>query len=109
MLDEYLAKIDVIRDTPNVDKLCHLHSFNKADELFLAIGMEKIVLGPVDEAYLKGKNNSGGWRRLLSFGRKKKDEQEETTRETSRLTVMTPSRSCSSCRTGAWTPMATST
>lgn len=78
MLDEYLAKIDVIRDTPNVDKLCHLHSFNKADELFLAIGMEKIVLGPVDEAYLKGKNNSGGWRRLLSFGRKKKDEQEET-------------------------------
>ena len=78
MLDEYLAKIDVIRDTPNVDKLCHLHSFNKADELFLAIGMEKIVLGPVDEAYLKGKNNGGGWRRLLSFGRKKKDEQEET-------------------------------
>lgn len=77
MLDEYLAKIDVIRDTPNVDKLCHLHSFNKADELFLAIGMEKIILGPVDEAYLKGKNNGGGWRRLLSFGRKKKGEQDE--------------------------------
>lgn len=79
ILEEYLNQIEVVRDTPNIDKLCHLHSVNKADELFLQIGQQKIVLGIDDENYLKGKNASSAWKRLLSFGRKK---PEETTEET---------------------------
>lgn len=77
ILDEYLNQIEVVRDTPNIDKLCHLHSVNKADELFLQIGQQKIVLGVDDENYLKGKNASSAWKRLLSFGRKKPEETTE--------------------------------
>ncbi|MBR3477832.1 MAG: RelA/SpoT family protein [Bacteroidaceae bacterium] len=76
MLDEFLAKCEIIKDTPNIDKLCHLHSFAKAEELYLAIGQKKVVLGNMDESYLRGKNNNSTWKRLLSFGRKKQKEQE---------------------------------
>jgi GTP pyrophosphokinase len=71
ILDEFLAKHEIIKDTPNIDKLCHLHSFSKAEDLYLAIGQKKVVLGNLDDAYLRGKNTDSTWKRLLSFGRKK--------------------------------------
>ena len=76
ILDEFLAKCEIVKDTPNIDKLCHLHSFAKAEELYLAIGQKKVVLGNMDESYLRGKNNNSTWKRLLSFGRKKQKDAE---------------------------------
>ena len=74
ILDEFLAKHDLIKDTPNIDKLCHLHSLAKAEDLYLAIGQKKVVLGNMDDAYLRGKNTNSTWKRLLSFGRKKQKD-----------------------------------
>ena len=71
MLDEFFQKIELVRDTANIDKLCKHHSLRKPDELYLAIGQEKINLAD-DEAFLKQKDK-GGWRKILSFGRNKKN------------------------------------
>lgn len=77
ILDAFLVVNDIIKDTPNVDKLCHLHSFSKVDELFLAIGEKKIILGNDDVSYLRGKHTNNAWKRLLSFGRKKDAAQQK--------------------------------
>ena len=76
ILDEFLEKHEIVKDTPNIDKLCRFHSFSKAEDLYLAIGQKKVVLGNMDDAYLHGKNTNSTWRRLLSFGRKKQKEVE---------------------------------
>lgn len=68
MLDDFFQKIEIVRDTATVDKLCKHHGVRKPDELCLAIGQEKIILGDDDEAFLKHKDKAG-WRRILSFGR----------------------------------------
>ncbi len=76
-LDEFLAKIGLVKDTACIDKLCRQHELTKPDELFLAIGQEKIILGNDDESCLKNKKQSRTWNRLLSFGRKKNEEKKE--------------------------------
>ncbi len=70
MLDDFFAKNDIIKDTPNLDKLCNLHSVGKAEDLYLAVGGKKIVLGSDDVACLKNKSNKS-WKRLLMFRRRK--------------------------------------
>ena len=93
ILDEFLAKHEIIKDTPNIDKLCHLHSFSKAEDLYLAIGQKKVVLGNLDDAYLRGKNTDSTWKRLLSFGRKKQkpvENIEEQPKEEQKLDKKKP-------------------
>lgn len=93
ILDEFLAKHEIIKDTPNIDKLCHLHSFSKAEDLYLAIGQKKVVLGNMDDAYLRGKNTDSTWKRLLSFGRKKQkpvENIEENPKEEQKLDKKKP-------------------
>ena len=93
ILDEFLAKHEIIKDTPNIDKLCHLHSFSKAEDLYLAIGQKKVVLGNMDDAYLRGKNTDSTWKRLLSFGRKKQkpvENVEEKPKEEQKLDKKKP-------------------
>ncbi len=70
MLDEFFAKNDIIKDTPNLDKLCKLHSVDKTEDLYLAIGEKKFTLGSDDVAYIKNKS-SKSWKSLLAFRRKK--------------------------------------
>ncbi len=70
MLDDFFAKNDIIKDTPNLDKLCNLHSVAKAEDLYLAVGGKKVVLGSDDVACLKNKSNKS-WKRLLMFRRRK--------------------------------------
>ena len=74
-LTEFLEQHELVKDTANIDKLCRLHSFAKPDDLYLAIGQQKITLGNSDESYLKGKNQNRTWNRILSFGRKKTDPE----------------------------------
>ena len=71
MLTAFLQQHDLVRDTANIDKLCRLHSLTKPDDLFLAIGQEKVVLSADDLSCLKGKTPTRTWNRILSFGRKK--------------------------------------
>ena len=78
MLDTFLAKVDVLKDTASIDKLCRHHELTKPDDLFLAIGQGKIILGNDDESCLKSKKQNRTWNRLLSFGRKKNEEKKET-------------------------------
>lgn len=73
MLDEFFSKNDIVKDTPNLDKLCKFHSVAKHEDLYLAIGQKKFTLGPADISYIKNKNGSKSWKRLLSFGRKKQN------------------------------------
>lgn len=69
-LDEFLGKNDIIRDSLIVDKLCKFHELSKPDALFVAIGEGKVKLGRADLDMLKGKEESGGWKKLFSFGKK---------------------------------------
>ncbi len=75
MLDTFLQKNDILRDTSTIDKLCHLHHFSKADQLYYAIGIQTIQLGDDDLTALRGKQKGSSWKRFLTFGRKKKDGQ----------------------------------
>lgn len=77
MLEDFFTKNDIIKDTPNLDKLCNLHSVAKAEDLYLAIGGKKFVLGSDDVACLKNKTNKS-WKRLLMFRRKKDVAKEES-------------------------------
>ena len=80
-LDDFFAKNDIVKDTPNLDKLCNLHSVSKVEDLYLAIGGKKFVLGSDDMACLKNKANKS-WKRLLAFRRKKDVTKEESQQQT---------------------------
>ena len=69
-LDDFLTKNDIIRDSLIVDKLCKLHDLSKPDSLYVAIAEGKVKLGRADLDMLKGKPESGGWKKLFSFGKK---------------------------------------
>ena len=73
MFDEFLANHDIQRESSVIDRLCHFHSANKADDLFLAIGQGTVSLSTADVDFLTGKNSNAGWRRLLPFGKKRTD------------------------------------
>lgn len=73
MLDEFLKKNDIVRDTEVVEKLTNLHEFTRSEQLYAAIGEGKIVLGQNDINALR-KKEEATWKRLFSFGRKKGDK-----------------------------------
>jgi GTP pyrophosphokinase len=74
MLDEFLQKNEMVRDTAIIDKLCDFHHKEKAENLFLAIGQKRIKLGDEDVNFLLGKSDgsASGWK-LFFFGRRKSD------------------------------------
>lgn len=80
MLDEFLKKNDLPRNSVNLEKLCQYHSCSKTYMLYLNIGNGTIQLSNEDVDLLMGKteNSTSGWKRLLSFGRKPKKEKEKT-------------------------------
>ena len=78
MLDQFLEKNEVTRNTPSIERLCRLHQFTKADELFYAIGNGSLQLDQHDVDVLLDRVSakSGSWRRLFTFGRKNKKDGE---------------------------------
>ncbi|MBR6203300.1 MAG: bifunctional (p)ppGpp synthetase/guanosine-3',5'-bis(diphosphate) 3'-pyrophosphohydrolase [Bacteroidaceae bacterium] len=76
MLDEFLANNDIPKDTLVIDKLSNIHGFTKSEALYVAIAEGKVQLGRSDFDELKDKNETAGWKRLFSFGKKsvKKDK-----------------------------------
>jgi len=76
ILREFLKKHDIEYSGDVVDTLCQNYEKTKAEDLFVAIGEKKIILGDKDLDRIKGKNSqkSGkGWKKYVPFiGRNKK-------------------------------------
>ena len=70
--------------TPSViGQLLKFHDMVRREELYLAIGEKRVLLGDADADELKGKNKkkndggSGGWRKYVPFVKAKKPAEEE--------------------------------
>jgi GTP pyrophosphokinase len=79
ILNEFLQRNNMELTTSVLDKLCEYHEVAKHENLFLALGEKKIILGDKDLDELLGKKkttSSSGWRRLVPFlGKDKKKEK----------------------------------
>jgi len=83
MLNEWL-KSNGFEATPSViDQLLKFHDLGRREELYLALGEKRVLLGEADADELKGKNKkkndggSGGWRKYVPFVKAKKQVEEE--------------------------------
>lgn len=79
MLAEFLKSADIELSTIHAEKLCKLHERPTKEDLYIAIGNKKIVLGDADIEALREKNqSSNAWKRYLTFNftnnKPKKDE-----------------------------------
>ncbi|MCQ2076603.1 MAG: RelA/SpoT family protein [Bacteroidaceae bacterium] len=73
LFGEFLEEHSMVRDTIVMERLCELHSCKTVDDFFLLLGQEKIKLGNADFLAMKEHPSSnGGFKKLLSFGRKTK-------------------------------------
>ena len=68
LLDTFLQKNNIQKDTIVLDKLCKLHECSGPEALFAAIGLGNFQLGPLDISTLTEKTDKR-WKRLFSFGR----------------------------------------
>lgn len=73
MLTEFLQQGGVVKDSATLEKLCKFHGCEKSDDLYMKIGQGQFTLGPDDFSALKDKSRLG-FRRFLSFGRKKEEK-----------------------------------
>lgn len=70
MVREFLTAHDYEPNTSHINKLYVFHHFTRPDELYLAVGKEKIILGEADIAHVSGKKQKSkkrGWRRFVPF------------------------------------------
>lgn len=84
ILADFLKAEDVRMDDSAIDKLTHLHNFHNREELFIAIGSKKLILGDADRNVFKAKQGKS-WKKLLSFsfggGKEEKEPNEEKSAE----------------------------
>lgn len=78
ILNEFLQKEEVRLETPVIEKLRKLHNAKNEEDLLVAIGNKKIILGEVDKNELKEKQGNN-WMKYLtfSFGNSKDKQPEE--------------------------------
>lgn len=82
ILADFLKTEDVRMDDSAIDKLTHLHNFHNREELFIAIGSKKLVLGDADRNVFKTKQGKS-WKKLLSFSFGGSKEEKEPNEEKS--------------------------
>ncbi|MBQ6750798.1 MAG: bifunctional (p)ppGpp synthetase/guanosine-3',5'-bis(diphosphate) 3'-pyrophosphohydrolase [Bacteroidaceae bacterium] len=70
MLDEFLRKNEIEKNTLIIEKLCNLYDISKSDALYVAIAEGSVKLTQADANALKDKEELAGWKKLFSFGRK---------------------------------------
>lgn len=75
MLDEFLKKNNLQKDSALLDKLVKLHEVSTPESLYTAIGLGNFQLGPLDITTLTEKPDRR-WKRLFSFGRNHKAESD---------------------------------
>jgi GTP pyrophosphokinase len=84
ILDEFLKKNN-LNDIPNAaDQLAELHEISHREEFFQSLGDKSILLGEKDIDELQGKNdaNKHGWRKLVPFlGRGKQEKKSDGTKQ----------------------------
>lgn len=78
LLTEFFEKEDIQLNDDTLNKLMRFHKFHTHDELSIAIGSKKLVLGEAEKNLLKEKPNAA-WKKLLkfSFGYKENKESEQ--------------------------------
>ncbi len=74
---EFLEEHSLVRDTIIMDRLCEIHSCKTPDDFFLLIGQGEVKLGNADLASMK-EQTIGGFKKLLSFGRKTRKAEPAT-------------------------------
>ena len=82
ILADFLKTEDVRMDDSAIDKLTHLHNFHNREELFIAIGSKKLILGDADRNVFKAKQGKS-WKKLLSFSFGGSKEEKEPNEEKS--------------------------
>lgn len=82
VLADFLKTEDVRMDDSAIDKLTHLHNFHNREELFIAIGSKKLILGDADRNVFKAKQGKS-WKKLLSFSFGGSKEEKEPNEEKS--------------------------
>lgn len=75
LFNEFLHNEDLDVDTDKIEKLCRLHEVNSKDELMVAIGQKKVILGDSDKSVIKGESSSWYNRFKFSFSTKKKENK----------------------------------
>ena len=80
ILADFLKAEDVRMDDSAIDKLTHLHNFHNREELFIAIGSKKLLLGDADRNVFKAKQGKS-WKKLLSFSFGGSKEEKEPNEE----------------------------
>lgn len=68
MLTKFLAEHDMEANSMNVDKLCDLHNIKLREELYIAIGTGKVILGEDDINVLRTKiSGTRSWTKYIPF------------------------------------------
>ncbi len=75
ILAEFLKNEDIRMDDGAIDKLVRMHNFHTRDELLVAIGSKRLVLGDAERNAFKEKQGKS-WKKLLSFSFGNKDSKE---------------------------------
>lgn len=80
LVNEFLTQADMEVSTINVEKICKFHELQTKEELYMAVGNKKIVLGEADLDMLREKTqSSANWKRYLTFpfagGKNKKEKK----------------------------------
>ena len=75
ILNEFFKNEDIRMDDAALDKLTRLHGFHTRDELLVAIGNKRVVLGDTDKNVFKEKQNSN-WKKFLTFSFGNKDNKD---------------------------------
>ena len=66
ILNEFFQKEELRPDDTLIEKLVKAHNMKNRDELFIAIGNKKIILGDLDKNTLKEKQGTN-WKKFLTF------------------------------------------
>lgn len=77
ILNDFFEKADIEPNSINIDKLCDLHHIKFREDLFLAIGNKKVVLGQEDLDVLHNKpqtKTESSWTQYIPFLKRKKEK-----------------------------------
>ena len=81
---EFLEKEDMEVDSAKMERICRLHGMNSRDELMIALGQKKIILGDAERNIIKGESDSWYKRFWSSFSSSSssKDKDKKADEET---------------------------
>ncbi len=74
LFHEFLEAEDLEADSDKISRICALHGMGSREELMVAIGQKKIVLGEQEKNIIKGDSGSSWWRFWSPFSTKDKDK-----------------------------------